>query len=189
MIPDRTVKITGGDGAVGRSTLMLQLAVAMVGGAAWIGTNPAQGPVAVVSAEDDIDELHRRVVTIARGLGVKLADLTELPLIPLAGKDAVMAAPEGRTNVVRETPVWRGLVGVVEHFKPRLVIIDTRADVFAGNENDRSQARQFIGLLRGLRQEPRRRLDRAPLAGRPNIENRNERLDRLEQRRPLTPLS
>jgi RecA-family ATPase len=150
MIPDRTVTIVGGDGAVGKSTLMLQLAVAMVGGAPWIGTNPAQGPVAVVSAEDDIDELHRRVVAVARGLGVKLADLTGLHLIPLAGKDAVMAAPKGRTNLVRETPVWRGLVAVVEHFNSRLVIIDTRADVFAGNENDRAQARQFSGLLRGL---------------------------------------
>ena len=150
MIPDRTVTIVGGDGAVGKSTLMLQLAVAMVGGTPWIGTNPEQGPVAVVSAEDDIDELHRRVVAIGRGLGAKLADLTDLHFIPLAGKDAVMAAPEGRTNVVRETPIWRGLVAIVERFKPRLVIIDTRADVFAGNENDRSQARQFIGLLRGL---------------------------------------
>jgi RecA-family ATPase len=150
MIPDRAVTIIGGDGAVGKSTLMLQLAVAMVSGAPWIGTNPEQGPVAVVSAEDDIDELHRRIVAVARGLGVKLADLTNLHLIPLAAKDAVMAAPEGRTNIVRETPVWRGLVAVVEQFKPRLVIIDTRADVFAGDENDRSQARQFIGLLRGL---------------------------------------
>lgn len=104
----------------------------------------------VVSAEDDIDELHRCVVAIARGLGVNLADLTDLHFIPLAGQDAVMAAPEGRTNVVRDTPVWRGLVAMVERFKPRLVIIDTRAAVFAGNENDRSQARQFIGLLRGL---------------------------------------
>ena len=28
--------------------------------------------------------------------------------------------------------------------------LDTLADVFAGNENARQEARQFIGLLRGL---------------------------------------
>jgi RecA-family ATPase len=33
---------------------------------------------------------------------------------------------------------------------PQIVIVDTAADIFAGNENDRAQVRQFIGLLRGL---------------------------------------
>jgi hypothetical protein len=54
MIPDRTVTIASGDGAVGKSTLMLQLATAIVGGVPWIGKNPDPGPVVVVSAEDDI---------------------------------------------------------------------------------------------------------------------------------------
>ena len=31
-----------------------------------------------------------------------------------------------------------------------LIALDTAADMFGGNENDRSQVRQFIGLLRGL---------------------------------------
>ena len=34
--------------------------------------------------------------------------------------------------------------------KPKLIGLDTAADVFAGQENDRSHVRQFIGLLRGL---------------------------------------
>jgi RecA-family ATPase len=34
--------------------------------------------------------------------------------------------------------------------KPKLILIDNSADVFGGNENDRAQVRQFIGLLRGL---------------------------------------
>jgi RecA-family ATPase len=41
-------------------------------------------------------------------------------------------------------------VEIVETRKPRLLVLDTLADVFAGNENARSEARQFIGLLRGL---------------------------------------
>lgn len=32
----------------------------------------------------------------------------------------------------------------------RRIGLDTSADIFAGNENDRAQVRQFIGLLRGL---------------------------------------
>jgi RecA-family ATPase len=34
--------------------------------------------------------------------------------------------------------------------KPKHIGIDTSADVFAGNENDRAQVRQFISLLRKL---------------------------------------
>jgi RecA-family ATPase len=34
--------------------------------------------------------------------------------------------------------------------KPVLIGIDTSADVFAGNENDRAQVRQFIGMLRKM---------------------------------------
>ncbi len=34
--------------------------------------------------------------------------------------------------------------------KPQTLVIDTSADVYAGNENDRMQVRQFVGLLRKL---------------------------------------
>jgi RecA-family ATPase len=34
--------------------------------------------------------------------------------------------------------------------RPRLILLDNSADIFGGNENDRAQVRQFIGLLRGL---------------------------------------
>ena len=63
------------------------------------------------------------------------------PPSPLAGRDAVMAAHEGKVALISATAIWRGLVTIVGRVKPRLVIIDTLADVFAGNEN----ARQFGG--------------------------------------------
>jgi RecA-family ATPase len=63
------------------------------------------------------------------------------PLSTLAWRDAVMAAHEGEVGPISATAIWRGLVTIVACVKPRLVIIDTLADVFAGNEN----ARQFGG--------------------------------------------
>jgi RecA-family ATPase len=71
MIPDRTVTMVSGDGAVGKSLLALQLAVAVAMGAReWVGTLPEAGSVLFVSAEDDIDELHRRLDAIARADGM-----------------------------------------------------------------------------------------------------------------------
>ena len=52
-----------------------------------------------------------------------------------------MAAHEGKVGLISAAAIWRGLITIVGRVKPRLVIIDTLADVFAGNEN----ARQFGG--------------------------------------------
>ena len=127
-----------------------QLGIAVAASAEWIGTLPERGPVVYASAEDDLDELHRRVVAIANAQGIDIVKLNDLHFVPLAGSDAVMGAPEAKTAIIRETSIWRGLVAVVERIKPKLVILDTLADVFAGNEIARQEARQFVGILRGL---------------------------------------
>ena len=149
MIPDRTVTLLGGDGGTGKSQIALQLSVATEIGSEWLGQLPEQGPVVFASAEDDQDELHRRLSDIAALHNVSLADLSDLHVTSLAGRDAVMGVPD-KAGIIRETAVWRGLVAKVEQVKPRLVVIDTLADIFAGNENARAEARQFIGQLRGL---------------------------------------
>ena len=150
LIPDRTVTMLSGDGGIGKSLLALQLAIAVSMQREWIGTLPEYGPAIYVSAEDDRDELHRRVAGIAAKQGIDLTDLRDLHMIPLAGSDAVMGVPEGKANLIRETAVWRGLVQHVERLRPRLIVLDTLADVFAGNEIARQEARQFVGQLRGL---------------------------------------
>jgi hypothetical protein len=43
MVPDQAVTILAGDGATGKSTLALQLAVSVVTGKEWIGQLPDQG--------------------------------------------------------------------------------------------------------------------------------------------------
>ena len=150
MIPDRTVTIFAGDGGGGKTTLKLQLAAAIAGRCPWLGHNPDPGPVLFVTAEDDEEEIHRRLAAIAKSLGVDLSDLADLHIVPLAGQDAVMGAPEGKAALITPTAVFRGLAALVERIRPRLVILDALADVYAGEENARAQARQFIGLLRGL---------------------------------------
>src|SRR5438874_7073424 len=61
MIPANTVTLLSGDGAVGKSTLALQLGTARALGRDWIGTVPTPGRTLHLSAEDDADELHRRL--------------------------------------------------------------------------------------------------------------------------------
>jgi RecA-family ATPase len=56
MIPARTVSLLVGDGATGKTTLGLQLAVARALGRDWIGTIPEPGKTLFMSAEDDATE-------------------------------------------------------------------------------------------------------------------------------------
>jgi RecA-family ATPase len=78
MIPDRTVTIVTGDGGDGKTTLLLQLAAAIASARPWLGHNPDPGRVLVVTAEDDEEEIHRRVAAIAKGHAVELSDLADL---------------------------------------------------------------------------------------------------------------
>ncbi len=150
LVPARNVTLLGGDGGTGKSLLALQLGVSTALTAPWLGVAVTGGRALYLSAEDELDELHRRLADIATFHRCELSDLGKLKLAPLAGEDAILAAPAGRTNIIEATPLWHDLVTITEDFQPSLVVLDTLADLFAGEENQRSQARQFISLLRGV---------------------------------------
>jgi 5S rRNA maturation endonuclease (ribonuclease M5) len=148
-IPLNNVTLFSGEGAIGKTILSLQLAVATVLGRDWLKALPEPGPVVAVCCEDDPDELHRRLDAILRHYQASFADLAGLHLISLAGQDALLATPR-RDGLLQPTRLFKQLGEAAADLKPKLILIDNSADVFGGNENDRAQVRQFIGLLRGL---------------------------------------
>lgn len=150
LIPLGTVTLLGGDGGTGKSLLSLQLATAVAQGRKWIGRSVTQGGAVFLSAEDDDAELERRIADIARAEGLARADLGKLTYRSLAGENALLAMLDSKTGKLRETALYNELSRFLADEKPALVVLDTLADLFPGNENDRAQARQFIGLLRGL---------------------------------------
>jgi RecA-family ATPase len=150
LIPAKTITILSGDGGTGKSLTALQLAASTALGRAWFGRQVTQGRVLFISAEDDTDELHRRIADIARAEGFALADLDGMILRSLAGEDALLAVQAKASGALTATDLFREVEAQVYEHAPALVILDTLADLFPGNENDRAQARQFIGLLRGL---------------------------------------
>lgn len=148
LVPSRTVTLFGGDGGTGKSLLALQLAVAVAGNTSWIGRAVTQGRAIFLSAEDDDDELHRRLDDILRAEGRSYDALAGLTLRSLAGEDALLAI-EGQMKLL-ETALFAELEARAEADSPALIVIDTLADVYPSNENDRAKVRQFIGILRGL---------------------------------------
>lgn len=148
-IPAKAPTLLSGDGAAGKTTAGLQLGVARAVGKDWFGTVPAAGRTLFLSAEDDEEELHRRVDAIRQHYGVGFAELGDFRLVDLVGRDAVLGSLT-RNGLVQATPLLRQVEHQIETFKPDLAVIDALADAFAGDENNRSQARQFIGLLKQL---------------------------------------
>lgn len=147
LVPSRTVTLLGGDGGTGKSLLALQLAHAVATGGRWLGLETETGGALYLSAEDDEEELHRRVADVA---GSDLDRLDRLTLRSLAGEDALVAWLDPKGKVLTPSPFLAEIEARIIADRPALVVLDTLADLFPGNENDRAQARQFIGLLRGL---------------------------------------
>src|SRR5262249_23372266 len=148
-IPMRNVTLFSGEGAIGKSIVSLQLAVAHVLGRYWFGMLAEKGPVLAIACEDDADELHRRLSLILNHFGATFEDVKDLHLLSLAGQDAVLATPD-RSGLMKTTPLFDRLSVAACKIHPKLIILDNSADVFGGNENDRAQVRQFVGILRGL---------------------------------------
>jgi RecA-family ATPase len=149
LVPARTVTLLGGDGGVGKSILALQLAFATAAGLAWIGQQVRQGRALHLSAEDDRDELHRRSDQISTFYGTPLKDVPGLTLWSLADDDALLVTG-GPGQPLQATARWEELKRFIALDRPALVVLDSLADVYGANENERSQVRQFVRMLRGL---------------------------------------
>lgn len=150
LLPAGTVALLSGDGGVGKSLLALQLAAATASGGPWVGQECQTGGALVLAAEDDLDELHRRLAAICAAEMIDLRDLTDLRIAPLAGQNALLAEVKTNRNRVEATELWQELRAQVETHRPALVVLDTLADLFGGDENVRTMAQQFVAQLRSL---------------------------------------
>jgi RecA-family ATPase len=155
--PLHQAAVFSGEGAAGKSTLALQLGVAHVLG---VGSMPEQGPAIVIDAVDDPNVMHRRLAIIRdhyRGTSVDpdeeitFRKLIEAGLHPvsLVNEDATLAVTS-RGGKIEPTTLYRRLLKDAGELRPKLISIASSANVYAGNEIDRSQVQQFVSLLTRL---------------------------------------
>jgi RecA-family ATPase len=149
-IPISAVTLCSGEGGIGKTLLMLHCGAAIALGRDWLGALPEPGPVLGLFCEDDEHELHRRLDRIVEHYGESHTELAKnFNATSRVGKDAVMAAPNSK-GIIEPTALFNRFHEAACDIKPRLIIVDNSADVFAGNENDRTQVRQFVTMLRGV---------------------------------------
>jgi RecA-family ATPase len=149
-IPMYQPHLTTGHGAIGKSLLELTRAVAHVLGKPWLGMAVRQGPVIYLGAEDEADELHRRLEAILRHYDATFSDIVgRLHLLSYVGEDCLLGARDSK-GIIRPTDLYHRLLADAVRLQPVSVTIDTLTDVYAGDEIDRNQTTQFVKLLQHL---------------------------------------
>ena len=150
MIPDENLALLTGNGGIGKTTLALQLGVAMRTDSEWLGMKVTQGPVLFVTSEDGRKDVDLTLRAILKAEGKNLAHCPGLHILSLADRDACLASAPSKFAALEATPLWHAIERLVERLKPRLVILDASADLFGGEENMRRHVRGFIVLLKRL---------------------------------------
>jgi hypothetical protein len=91
LFPRRSPALLSGEGATGKTLLLLQLGVAHALGRDWLGTLPEPGAFLYFGAEDDADEIHRRLADILKHYEADFPDLQgNIHLLTFAGEDALL---------------------------------------------------------------------------------------------------
>jgi RecA-family ATPase len=154
VIPGDDVTMLSSDGAVGKTTLGLQLANATRLGFPWVEHNVKAGPVIYVTAEEPKSELRIRLEHIMAPIARVPEARHNLIFISRATEDCVLARFE-KNGIMKPTPLFKAIAALVKEYQANLLILDASADMFGGNELERTQVRNFIGLLRKIAVENR----------------------------------
>ena len=121
-----------------------------IGKAHWLGLKTTKCFSFALFCEDDEKELHRRQIDICNGLIVPISSVGNMAWKSGVGEDNVLMNFDQRKGDAVLTDRFRHLMDVCKKLQPGLVILDTLADTFGGNEIIRNQVRTFINGCLGL---------------------------------------
>jgi RecA-family ATPase len=153
LIPRGAVTLLTGDGGTGKSLLAQQLMTCVAMGLDFIGLKTERCRAFGMFCEDDIAELHRRQDDINRGYEIEFGDLENLRWVSRVGDNNLLVI-FAANRMGEGTPLFEQLFNAIKQFGATVVIIDTAADTFGGNENVRAEVRQFLsGTLGRLARE------------------------------------
>lgn len=145
-LPVQHVTLSYGDGGVGKTLLAHQLMTACAAGAYWLGLTVMPCKVFGIFCEDHEAEVHRRQDKINDAMGLDYTDLGDMRWACAVGADNALVRFE-QDGYFELTPRFLELAKVAKEFGAKLLVIDTAADTFGGNENDRRQVRIYLGAV------------------------------------------
>ena len=139
--------VLNGDGSMGKTYIMAQMAVAARTATPFLGMPIRQGPVIFFSAEEPLKVIWRRIDAICLAEGLEVSTLTGLHVIDHARSPAWLMEEEKRTGQLKFTDLYKSLCKTVASIRPVALILDNRARIFRGNQNDSALATEVISTL------------------------------------------
>jgi RecA/RadA recombinase len=138
----------------GKSLLTLQIAIVCTAGIPeWNGWRPrGRVRVLVINAEEDNDELKRRLWAAAEAMRVPHNMLDGLAFADQP-ETIVVAKADSRTKTVIATPMLKQIVATIIAKQIDIVIVDPFAETFAGDENSNSELKWAAALWRKVARE------------------------------------
>jgi hypothetical protein len=138
-----------GSGGIGKTLLAQQLAYCLDIGRPFLGIPVERKTTFCVLCEDNIDELHRRHDGIKDGLlGYTSDNPFNVTVWPRVGFDNLLVTWDHK-NQPHLTEQFKEIWSEVLKKRPDMLILDTLADVYGGNEIVRVQVNYFIKTVLG----------------------------------------
>lgn len=144
-IPRYEVCLLYGDGGIGKTLAIHQYATAAAAGLDWLGQKTRKAKVMCFFCEDSEDELLRRQIDINKSMGLTLEDSdSNLRIASRKYMDNLLILWDRNTGALKRQAVWEQLRNDAVGWGAEVIIVDTIADTFGGNEIDRAQVNAFI---------------------------------------------
>ena len=149
----RHISILVAPGGSGKSLLSAQWAIALAMGMAWGGWTPVEAQkVLLINAEDDGDEMRRRIHAACRVMNVNPKDLTGR-LFLADDPRSIVVAKTTKDKVVTATPLADAIRKTVEDNGIGGVVVDPFAETFEGDENSNSEVKWAAAIWRTVARE------------------------------------
>jgi hypothetical protein len=140
-----------GAGSAGKSSLMKAWAVALALGREYANFL-ADGPCRVLTynVEDDLDEERMRLSAILRYFGAKPSDLKGKLRIVGPNDIGTLVVRDPSTGELQPTAAMDALKGMIEEFKPDVLMLDPLVELHTVEENDNTGVRAVMANFRAL---------------------------------------
>ena len=141
-----------GRGGVGKSGLVLDLARSLATGADWCGMKVKRGAKTMyVSCEDSEEEIARR---IQKRLALDGSAVPQgvVKIVSRLGRDNLLCSFDNRSGKLKTEKFYHELKNEARAFfgiDGGVLVLDTLADIYGANENDRTQVSTFVKYLLG----------------------------------------
>lgn len=153
IIPARTGGALVGPSGVGKTWVLLDLALAMTTGGKWLGRFPVkQGTVAIIDEENARPMIQQRIRKLARCRGLDARALADLPLHLLIGKE-VDFTPRTVKGQLEFTQDHYKLVESLKTIGADLVIMDSLTRIHRVDENSATEMSNVFASLKNIMKE------------------------------------